>query len=320
MNTAQSVSEQATLRIENLKVVFQSGQRKLPAVDRVSLNLKRCKRTALLGESGCGKSVLALAVFGLLPKTAFVSGKISGLGHEDILALSPEMINDLRGRSMVFIPQNPHGSLNPVFNVGEQIAEAICLIFHERPAKVKATVLELLLKTGFDEPDKVANMFPHQLSGGMAQRVLLSIGLAGAPKLVIADEPTKGLDDETATSCLSLLTTCFEDAAQLLITHDLKAAAFCDEAVIMYAGEIVEYGPADRVLAEPTHPYTVGLISAQPENGLYPIPGSSPGLSNIPKGCRFYPRCSRADSCCGSNHPPLLAVGNRLVRCFYAGL
>lgn len=307
-----------TLRIINLKVVFHGGRNELPAVDRVSLDLKRAHHTALLGETGCGKSVLALAVFGLLPAEAFVSGHIRGFGHEDILSLPPKPLNALRGRTMVLIPQNPQGSLNPVFRVGDQLAEAIRLVSGERPPKIRAAALELLSRTGFCEPDRVARLYPHQLSGGMAQRVLLAVGLAGAPELVIADEPTKGLDDETANRCLGLLTQCFEKAALLLITHDLDVAAVCDEAALMYAGEIVERGPADRVLSEPRHPYTIGLVSAQPANGLHPIPGSAPGLSEIPKGCRFHPRCPGADRRCGSDHPPLLARGNRFVRCFHA--
>lgn len=319
MRTADGITGKATLRIEHLKVIFRSNGLELPAVDSVSMELRPANRIVLLGETGCGKSVLALAIFGLLPANARVSGCISGFGHEDILALPPKSINGLRGRSMVLIPQNPHGSLNPVFRVEKQLTEAIRLISRKKPAGMRAAALELLSRTGFSDPEKVANLYPHQLSGGMAQRVLLSAGLAGSPEVVVADEPTKGLDDEAATRCLSLLTTCFENAALLLITHDLKAAAVCDEAVIMYAGEIVERGAADKVMAEPRHPYTVGLMAAHPANGLHPIPGATPGLSSIPKGCRFHPRCPRADNRCVSEHPSLTVTENRWVRCFHAG-
>jgi peptide/nickel transport system ATP-binding protein len=319
MSAADSASGTATLRIEHLKVVFRSNGLELPAVDRVSMELRPATCTALLGETGCGKSVLALAIFGLLPVNALVSGCISGLGHADILSLPPKRINGLRGRAMVLIPQNPHGSLNPVFRIEKQLTEAIRLIARKKSAGMRTAALGLLSKTGFSAPDKIAALYPHQLSGGMAQRVLLSAGLAGTPELVIADEPTKGLDDETATRCLHLLKTSFGTAAMLLITHDLKAAAICDEVALMYAGEIVEQGPADKVMADPRHPYARGLVAAHPSNGLHPISGSAPGLSEMPKGCRFHPRCPRADSRCVSEHPSLTARGNRWVRCFHAG-
>lgn len=319
MGVADGATEIATLRIENLKVVFRSGGLELPAVDRVSLDLKPSKRTALLGETGCGKSVLGLAVFGLLPANALVSGCVRGFGHENLLALPPKRLNALRGRAMVLIPQNPHGSLNPVLRVKRQLAEAIRLVFPERSVKTGAAVLELLSRTGFRDSGKVADLYPHQLSGGMAQRVLVAVGMAGTPELVVADEPTKGLAAETANRCLRLLTRCFETAALLLITHDLNAAAACDEAAIMYAGEIVEQGSAGKVLAEPCHPYAAGLMQAHPEKGLHPIPGSAPGLANIPGGCRFHPRCPQADNRCFREHPPLAARGNRMVRCFHAG-
>jgi peptide/nickel transport system ATP-binding protein len=312
--------DQATiLQTIDLKVAFRIGGRELPVVDSVSLELKWPEHTALLGETGCGKSILALAILGLLPVNAFVEGMIRGLGHTDLLALPPKAINALRGRRMVFIPQNPHGSLNPVFRTKRQLAESIRLVHRDRPAGIMARVHDLLSRTGFTNPEKVAGLYPSQLSGGMAQRILISSALAGAPDLIIADEPTKGLDPAIADQCLNLLTSSFKDAAMLLITHDLAAAAGCDRAAVMYAGEIVECGPAGEVFKRPLHPYTRALIAAHPANGLEPIPGSAPGLATMPCGCRFHPRCAEADRRCGDIHPALSGNGQRWVRCFHAG-
>jgi peptide/nickel transport system ATP-binding protein len=306
------------MMIKDLSVVFMHKGRELRAVDRVSLDLLRGRRLALVGETGCGKSVLAMAVFGLLPSNAMASGTIRGMGHDDLLTLSPRAINPLRGRRMVLIPQNPHGSLNPVYPVGKQVAEAVDRVC---PAKRKATrqrVVELLSKTGFNRPEAMAARYPHQISGGQAQRVILAIGLAADPELVIADEPTKGLDWESALLCLDLIKNCFEKAAVLLITHDMSTAAGCDEIAVMYAGEIVEIGPAPEVLAAPLHPYGAGLMRALPGNGLHPIPGAAPDPSQIPPGCRFHPRCPEADSLCRQKHPRLASCGRRFIRCFHA--
>lgn len=314
-----SVSDNIALRISKLGVSFQAGRLELRAVDRVSLDLKQGRHTALLGETSCGKSVLALAVFGLLPPNAAVTGKISARGYEDLLSLSQKKINALRGRFIVLIPQNPHGSLNPAFRIKRQLAESIRLVRQNNPMKMRDRIHELLSKTGFTEPEKVARMYPHQLSGGMAQRVILAAGLAGVPDIVIADEPTKGLDAEIAEQCLKVLKVGFKNSAMLLITHDLNTASVCDEAAVMYAGEIVEQGPADAIITHPLHPYTRGLIGAHPAKGLRPIPGYAPGLASIPKGCRFQPRCPEADILCGKKHPELSGKGERLVRCFHAG-
>jgi peptide/nickel transport system ATP-binding protein len=308
------------LHIRDLKVVFKHRGRELTVVNRISAKLAPGRRMALVGESGCGKSVLGLSVFGLLPPNAAVSGNIRGLGHENLLTLSPGAINTLRGRRMVFIPQNPHGSLNPVYPVGKQLAEAVR---RDSPGNVSITrhrVFELLSKTGFSQPEAVAARYPHQLSGGQAQRVLLAIGLAADPEIVIADEPTKGLDNEAAVGCLHLMNTCFEKAAVLFITHDMKAAADCHEAAVMYAGEIVETGPAAEVFAAPMHPYGIGLMRAHPANGLHPIPGAIPDLAEMPAGCRFHPRCPKADTRCRREHPELSPHAQKFVRCFHAGI
>ncbi len=308
----------AVLSVSDLRVIFRIGQDRLTAVDKVSLNMAPGEHTALLGESGCGKSALALAIFGLLPKTALVSGVVRGLGFDNLLALPQSAINRLRGRAMVLIPQNPHGSLNPVFRTGRQVAESVYLNACRRPADLRSETHRLLRVAGLPDPQAVARMFPHEISGGMAQRVLLAAGLAGRPIVVVADEPTKGIDPEVRKACMTQLLGGFRESAMLLITHDLEVACVCERAAVMYAGEIVELGPGREVLLAPRHPYTQGLIRAHPRCGLNPLPGEAPALSDLPTGCRFHPRCERADGICGHTPPPLRGDGRRFVRCFHA--
>ena len=308
------------LRISDLEVSFCSGGGEIRVIDRVSIDLEEGRRLALLGETGCGKSVLASAVFGLLPANSSVKGKIRGLGSENLLDASSKELNRLRGRRMILIPQNPKGSLNPGFRVHRQVEEAVCLAVGKKykgTAK-KKRVLDLLCETGFDNPERVARMYPHQLSGGMAQRVLLAAGIAGDPELAVADEPTKGLDPESVEQCLELLKRCFDRAALLLITHDLLAAAACHRAVVMYTGEIVEQGPAREVLETPLHPYTRGLVDAHPSKGLHPIFGQAHGFADIMDGCRFRHRCPEAETICEKKRPELFFYGKRAWRCFHA--
>ncbi len=310
----------SALRISDLEVSFRSGGREIRVLDGVSIDLEKGRRLALLGETGCGKSVLASAIFGLLPANASVKGNIRGLGNENLLNASPKQLNRLRGRSMVLIPQNPKGSLNPGFRVQRQVAEAVRLASGKKDqgTTMEKRVLDLLCKTGFDNPERVARMYPHQLSGGMAQRVLLAAGIAGDPELAVADEPTKGLDPESVEQCLELFKHCFDHAALLLITHDLLAAAACHRAAVMYAGEIVEQGPAREVLETPLHPYTRGLVNAHPSKGLHPIFGQAHGFADIMDGCRFRHRCPEAEAICEKKRPELLFSGKRAWRCFHA--
>jgi peptide/nickel transport system ATP-binding protein len=336
-----------------LRVELPSAAGWLQVVENLSLDLEAGEHTALLGETGCGKSVLAAAVFGLLPEHARTSGVVRGLGHENLLTLTDGVLNRLRGRDMVLIPQNPHGSLNPVFRVGRQLAESIRLnagrssLVKDRPgnfsregprmglaARFRALVRRrgrgwspvpgetargLLAKAGFDAPERVEGLFPHQLSGGMAQRVLTAVGLAAAPRVVFADELTKGLDGAARNHCLELLRSRFGECALLLITHDLKAAVGCDRTAVMYGGEIVETCPGRALLSDARHPYTRGLIGAHPAFGMIPIPGSPPSPLQRIEGCRFHPRCPRGDARCRSEHPrPASFDSNHWAKCFHA--
>jgi peptide/nickel transport system ATP-binding protein len=349
-----SVLGTAVLSIRRLTVEFPSPAGWLKVVQNLSLDLAAGEHTALLGETGCGKSVLAAAVFGLLPPHARTAGTVSGLGSENLLTLTDRLLNRLRGRDMVLIPQNPHGSLNPVFRVVRQLAESIRLSAgrsvtsvpdqpadlsqegsrNRLPARIIAlasrrgrgsnpvrreTPRDLLAKVGFDAPELVERMFPHQLSGGMAQRVLSAAGLAASPQVVFADEPTKGLDSAVRNHCLELLRSRFGKCALVLITHDLKAAVGCERVAVMYAGEIVEICPGGKLLSEARHPYTQGLIAAHPAFGMIPIPGSPPSPLQVLNGCRFYRRCSKAEERCRSEHPqPVPLDSMHWARCFHA--
>lgn len=225
----------------------------------------------------------------------------------------------LRGKEIALIPQSPSTSLNPVLKVGVQVAEVLQL--HQQLSREKAwqAAVELLCSLNLPQPGKRVKEYPHQLSGGMKQRVLAAIGMAAKPSLLIADEPTKGLDALIRIQVVEVLRHLIKsiEAAMLLITHDLKVAGnLCDELAVMYAGEIIEHGPAEDVLAHPEHPYTKGLLESLPDNGLKPIPGQSPSLINLPAGCKFYPRCAKAGDLCMEKRPHLLKVNGRQVRCF----
>lgn len=304
--------------VNKLKVYFQEAGATVKALDSVSFSISGGDKTAVLGETGCGKSVMALAIFRLLPQGAVIKGEAFFDGI-DLLSLPVHMVHELRGRDMVLIPQNPLSHLNPVLSIGVQVAEAVRRVGLSGAGEVRDKTLELLSAVGLPEPQSLIKTYPHQLSGGMAQRVLLAIGLAARPRLVIADEPTKGLDTSTRDMYLETIKNLYPDSALLTITHDLEVAATCDQIMVMYAGEIVESGSRDRVLGHPLHPYTAGLLNAHPDHGMKPVPGSSPSLSGLPAGCRFQPRCGLAQSICRTEHPKLVPIGDSKVRCFYAG-
>jgi oligopeptide/dipeptide ABC transporter ATP-binding protein len=224
----------------------------------------------------------------------------------------------LYGRA-VTVPQNPSGSLNPVFRVGRQLAESIRLNAGDTSWKRRPEPADLLARVGLEAPEGVARLFPHQLSGGMAQRVVTAAGLAGMPSIVFADEPTKGLDAEARNLCLDLLRTHFGGCVLMLITHDLKAAVGLPRVAVMYAGEIVEVCEGLDFPANVLHPYSRGLVRAHPAFGLTPIAGAAPSPAALPTGCRFAPRCGQADDRCRVDHPPLIPyASDRSVRCFHA--
>jgi len=306
------------LSIRNLETSFYTGDGVVKAVNGIDLDIQDGRIVGLIGETGCGKSVLGLSILRLLPRNAEIRGKVFYKG-QDILKLTEEEIRRLRGKEVALIPQNPSTSLNPVLKIGTQIAESLQL--HRRLPREKAwgAAVDILRSLDLPNPEKRAEEYPHQLSGGMKQRVLAAVGIAGEPSLLIADEPTKGLDALIRVQVVEVLRRLVlqTGAAMLIITHDLKVAAgLCDELAVMYAGEIIEYGPAEQLLSSPEHPYARGLIASLPGNGLKPIEGFSPSLINLPAGCKFHPRCPFAIKACTEEHPRLVEIeeGHR-VRC-----
>jgi peptide/nickel transport system ATP-binding protein len=313
------------LEIDNLKIVFHGDRgRKTHAVDRLDLTLKRGRTLGLVGESGCGKSVTALAIMGLLAKdTAEVTGHIRFDGV-DLLALPDRAIRDLRGDRLAMIFQEPMTSLNPAYTIGDQIAES--LVRHRSLSRREAhkRAIELLRRVNIPSPAERADDYPHRLSGGMRQRAMIALALACDPKLLIADEPTTALDVTVQAQILDLLRVLKSetDASIILITHDLGVVAeVCDEVAVMYAGEIVERAAVNDLFAAPQHPYTIGLLGSMPRLGqrveeLAAIEGMVPNLSSLPPGCRFAPRCPFTREICVSAPPPVVAIGpDRRSRC-----
>jgi peptide/nickel transport system ATP-binding protein len=273
----------------------------------------------LVGESGCGKSLLALSLFGLLPKNAIVSGSAIYDNRKDLLTLSEASMNQLRGKRLVLIPQDPAGHLNPTLTVGYQFKESLKQNLGVKGKKAKGIAHELLRQVGFLDPKTICKRYPHQLSGGMAQRVLLAIGLIGEPEVVIADEPTRGLDLESQNQFLEQIHDLYRNSALLIITHQLEAARECDWLLVMYGGEIVEEGPSGQVLKQPQHPYTRGLLNAHPDKGMHPIPGQPFSFSEMISGCHFSPRCLQVTDICRSARPFPQIARNSVIRCHHAG-
>ncbi|MCB8817038.1 ABC transporter ATP-binding protein [Desulfosporosinus shakirovi] len=316
------VTKQTTsplLAIRGLITHFQVKETIVKAVDDVSLDIYPQEVLALVGETGCGKSVLALSILRLLPKNSQIEGSIRFNGVE-ILEASEEELRKLRGKEIGMIPQSQATSLNPLLKVGWQVREVLQL--HKTLGKFEARekVVKLFTRLQLPDPAKKMNYYPHQLSGGMRQRVLVSMGVACQPKLILVDEPTKGLDAVLRKEVVTMLG---EEAAEnrssmLLITHDFSVAAvLADRIAVMYAGEIVEMGSAAEILEKPGHPYTQSLLDSLPGRGFKPIRGFSPSLSSLPAGCRFQPRCRDACPDCSALHPKIALTGaNHYVRCF----
>ena len=329
------------LEIKNLVTAFHTPAGRVPAVDGVSLSIDRGRTLGLVGESGCGKSVTAMSVLRLVAAPGVIeSGEIhlAGRGGEaavNLVTLPEPRLREVRGGRIGMIFQEPMTSLNPVFTVGDQITEAVRLHRDVSRAAARTRALEMLRLVRMADPERRLDEYPHQLSGGMRQRVMIAMALACEPDLVIADEPTTALDVTIQAQILELLADLRRrlGTAILLITHDLGVVAeTCDEVAVMYAGKIVERAPAAELFARPLHPYTIGLLAARPETGrraagrrpLETIPGMVPPAWDFPRGCRFHPRCgfARLDGAgdCAAVPPELreLAPGH-FVRCHYAG-
>jgi oligopeptide/dipeptide ABC transporter ATP-binding protein len=317
---------EALLRVEHLVTEFATDGGVLRAVDDVSFEIPAGGTIGIVGESGCGKSVTSLSILRLIQRPGKVaSGKIVFEGR-DLLALSEKEMRSIRGREIAMVFQEPMSSLNPVYTVGEQIAESI--ILHQKKSKREALAraVELLALVGIPSPAERVSAYPHQLSGGMRQRVMIAMALACDPKLLIADEPTTALDVTIQAQILELLADLRKKTgmAVMLITHDLGLVAeFAEHVVVMYAGRVVESAPVKDLFRKPQHPYTRGLLRSVPsysDNARKPrlptIPGVVPDLRKLPPGCRFRDRCDVAIDRCASEEPTLDArPDGRLVRC-----
>ncbi|ACV61378.1 oligopeptide/dipeptide ABC transporter, ATPase subunit [Desulfofarcimen acetoxidans DSM 771] len=309
------------LSIVDLKAFFKIKDTVLKALDNVSININHHEVVALVGETGCGKSVLVLSILGLLPKNACTEGSIRYLGKE-ILGIDEEELRGLRGKAIGMIPQNPATSLNPLMKIGIQVMEIIRLHKKCNKSAAKHETINLFSRLRLPDPTTSICCYPHQLSGGMRQRVLISMGIACNPGLILVDEPTKGLDAVLRKRVVDLLKeqVSSSTSSMLLITHDFSvAAALADRVAVMYAGEIVETGPVSQILNHSRHPYTKSLLNSLPGRGFNSIPGFSPSLTNLPPGCKFQPRCKTSSSRCAAHHPDMEEIlTNHFVRCFHA--
>jgi peptide/nickel transport system ATP-binding protein len=315
------------LQVQNLRISFPNGPQRMYPVDGVSFSLNRGETLALVGESGCGKSLTSLALLQLVPAPGRIEeGSVVRLGDTDVLRLRGEALRQIRGRRIGMIFQDPMTSLNPVFTVGDQIIEGIQAHFKLRRAEARDRALRLLQEVGIPDPEARLKAYPHQLSGGMRQRVMIAIALAAEPEILVADEPTTALDVTVQAQILEVLDQLrtSRGMAVLLITHDLGiVAGRADRVAVMYAGQIIEEAPTEGLFANPSHPYTQGLFASVPRisgplRRLTPIRGSVPAPSAWPTGCRFRPRCPKAFDK-SELDPPLLAVGaDHRMRCWLA--
>jgi oligopeptide/dipeptide ABC transporter ATP-binding protein len=317
------------LKINGLKTHFHTYEGTIRAVDGVDFCIEKGETIGLVGESGCGKSVTALSILGVIPQPPgrIVEGKIV-LEGEDLLTFSTQEMRSIRGKDISMILQDPMTNLNPVFTVGEQIAEAIRLHSSANRKEVTNKTVKMLEMVGIPSPRQRIKEYPHQLSGGMRQRVMIAMALSCNPKLLIADEPTTALDVTIQAQILELMATLKEELgmAILLITHDLGIVAeTAQRVIVMYAGNIVEETEVQELFGYPTHPYTKGLLESVPrldhaateKRKIEPIPGVVPNLLDLPPGCKFAPRCTYAMSLCKEKAPPLFEKkpGHK-VRCW----
>ncbi len=319
----------ALLQVEGLHVSFDTPRGTAHAVDGVDFSLQAGETLCIVGESGCGKSVTALSIMGLVPMPpARVSGRIRFEGRE-LVGLSRAELSDLRGDRLAMIFQEPMTSLNPAFTVGAQLAEVLVRHRGLDAAAARAAAIDMLRRVRIPAPERRVDDYPHRMSGGMRQRVMIAMALLCAPALLIADEPTTALDVTIQAQVLQLMRGLRDETGTsiVLITHDLGVVAeMADRVVVMYAGQVVEQAPVGELFAMPQHPYTVGLMGAipsidAPRERLAAIDGMVPAATAMPAGCRFAARCPFADARCRDAAPPLAEVSpGHLSRCWKAPL
>ena len=320
------MADKPLLSVENLHIRFKTGSGYIYAVNGVSFSLEPGTVLGIVGESGCGKSVTAFALLGLLPENAEVTeGQVIYQGR-DVLALPQAQRASYRGKEIALISQDPLTGFNPVYSIGDQIREAV--LAHSTCSKPEAQkkAVDLMQQVGIPDPENRYKNYPHEFSGGMRQRAMIAMALANEPKLLLADEPTTALDVTIQAQVLDLLSRLQRERkmGMILITHDLGVVAqMCDQVLVMYAGQVVEQAPVEQLFEAPQHPYTVGLLDSLPRPGLkrlYPIKGQPPRLTEKISGCSFRPRCPLAEDICATM-PELLDVSNagHYARCHFPG-
>ena len=314
------------LEVKGLKTYFYTEEGVLPGVDGLDFTLEQGKVLAIVGESGCGKSVTSLSILRIVqsPPGRIIAGEILYNG-KDLLKLSERDMRKIRGNDISMIFQEPMTSLNPVFTVGRQIMESLTLHQGMTKKQARARAVEMLTLVGIPTPERIVDEYPHQLSGGMRQRVMIAMALACNPKILIADEPTTALDVTIQAQILRLIAQLKDrmGASVILITHDLGVVAeIANDVMVMYAGEAVEYGGVHELFKNPLHPYTEGLLRSVPVMGrrvdaLYNIPRTVPSPRDYPGGCRSSPRCAHCADRCRTERPPLYEMPDgRRARCF----
>ena len=317
-----------SLRVENLHVSIKTRDALLSPVEDVSFEIPGGSIVGVVGESGCGKSMTARAIMGLLPAGGSITGGRVLLGDEEISAYTPRQMRSINGNRISMIFQEPMSSLNPVVKVGKQIEETLILHTKLSRAERRAKVIDMMRQVGVPEPERRFDAYPFELSGGLRQRVMIAMAMILTPELLIADEPTTALDVTIEAQIMRLMKQLRDTfgTSILMITHNLGVVAkVCDTVNVMYMGQIVESCDVFSLFEHPLHPYTLGLLGSVPrvETGrerLKNIPGTVPTLYDVPKGCRFAERCSRATARCKASMPPLAEAGEgHLVRCFLTG-
>jgi len=316
--------QRSTLQISGLKTHFYTKRGVVPAVDGIDLEIGKGQVVGLVGESGCGKSITALSIMQLVANPGKVAEGSILLGGDDLLKKSKREMLNIKGNHVSMIFQEPMTSLNPVTTVGKQVKEAIVLHKKVPDAEARRMVVDIFRQVGISEPEKRYKSYPHQLSGGIRQRVMIGMAMVCQPDLMIADEPTTALDVTIEAQILRLMREMQQKlgTAILMITHNLGIVAeLCDTVYIMYAGKIMEQADVFEIFANPRHPYTFGLLHSIPKvaevkDRLFTIRGMVPNLLELPKGCRFCPRCDKAMNICAMKEPALFDTGNgHKVRC-----
>ncbi|MGE7273231.1 ABC transporter ATP-binding protein [Brevibacillus panacihumi] len=306
------------LQVKELATHFLTKEGAVPSVNRISFSVSKGETLAIVGESGCGKSVTSLSIMRLISSPGkIVGGEILFQG-QNLLELNQKDMRKIRGNRISMVFQEPMSSLNPVLTIGDQMGEVFRLHQKLNKKAAKERCIEMLRSVGIPRPEKVVDNYPHQLSGGMRQRVMIAMALSCDPELLIADEPTTALDVTIQAQILELMNDLIKkkNTGMILITHDLGVVAeTADRVLVMYAGEVVEEAEVKELFANPKHPYTIGLMESIPKiddqrEELYSIQGSVPNLLNMPTGCSFHPRCPLADEACKRNKPKLEQVND----------